>query len=52
MLEEPIQVAEIKTVINSLKKNKSPGSNGLTGEFYFLKKIQEQLVEFLQRVFS
>lgn len=42
-LEEPIQSAEALKVINSLKPNKSSGTEGLTGEFY--KKFQEQLGE-------
>lgn len=47
--EESIHVAEIMTVINALKGNKSLGSDGLTREFY--KTFQDQPVEILQQVF-
>lgn len=49
-LEEPIQFAEIITVINSLKPNKSPGNDGLMGGFY-KKKIQKQLGKILPKLF-
>lgn len=49
-LEEPIQLKEVIEAINSLKQNRAPGNDGLTGEFY--KKFQEQLGTRLQRLFS
>ena len=38
-LNRPITSMEIKTVINNLPKNKSPGPDDITGEFY--KKFEE-----------
>lgn len=48
---EPIQLIQIKMAINSLKSNKTPDSDGLTGECY-KKKFQQLLAPLLQRLFS
>ena len=34
IMNNPITSTEIKTVIKTVRKNKSPGPDGLIGEFY------------------
>ena len=34
IIRKPITSTEIKTVIKTLSENKSPGPDGITGEFY------------------
>lgn len=34
--DRPISLQEVQQAINQLKKNKSPGSDGLSSEFYKL----------------
>ena len=51
-MKNPITSTEIKTVINTLLKNKSPGSDGFTSEFYqtFREELMPILLKVLQKI--
>jgi len=50
LCDKPLSIKEITDSIDRLKNNKSPGTDGLTGEFY--KCFAPKLAPFLLNVFN
>ena len=52
IMNNPITSAEIEAVIKSLPKNRSPGSDGFTGEFFqtFRKKRMHVLLKLFPKI--
>ena len=50
IMNNPITSTEIETVIKNFSKNKSPGPDGFTGEFY--QAVREEVMPILLKCFQ